>query len=73
MVSQRYELFVPTLAIVKVDGYYTVVYVPFGNIVTVKEPLNGASLVDVNWNGKAARMFASDLRERAELVQEAAG
>ena len=72
MASQRFRLLISTLAIVDKDGRYAVVYVPLGDIVTVNEPLNGA-LVDVNWNGRTARMFACDLRERANQVQEAAG
>jgi len=48
-------------------------YVPTDDIVTVKGgPLNGSRLVDVQWNGRTATMFASDLRERAEQVREAA-
>ena len=72
MVSQRFQLNLPTLAIIKLDGPYTVEYVPKDVIVTVKNgPLNGGRLVDVNWNGRDAMMFASDLRERASQVQEA--
>ena len=73
MVSQRFQFFVPTLAIVQIDGHNTVKYVPMGNIVTVKNgPLNGDRLVDVEWNGRTVMMFASDLRERASQVQVAA-
>ena len=73
MVSQRFRFFVPTLAIVKVEGHYTVMYVPTEDIVTVKNgPLNGGRLVDVDWDGKTVMMFASDLRERANQVKEAA-
>jgi hypothetical protein len=74
MVSQRYQLLIPTLAIVEVNGHHTVVYVPMANFVTVVHgPLNGGRLIDVEWNGRAAIMFASDLRDRATLVKEAAG
>ena len=73
MIAQRFQFFVPTLAIVKVDGHNTVMYVPTKDIVTVKNgPLNGGRLVDVDWNGRTVMMFASDLRERASQVQEAA-
>ena len=72
MVPQRFQFLISTLAIVELDGRYSVAYVPIGNIVTViNGPLNGAALVDVNWKGRTARMFASDLRERASQVQEA--
>jgi len=72
MLSERFQLFVSTLAIVTLDGHHTVMYVPIGDIVTVIHgPLNGARMVDVDWNGKTAMMFASDLRERASQVQEA--
>jgi len=48
-------------------------YIPTDDTVTVKGgPLNGSRLVDVQWNGRTATMFASDLRERAEQVREAA-
>ena len=74
MVSQRFQFNLPTLAIVKLDGPYAVEYVPANDIVTVTDgPLNGGRLVDVDWNGKAAMMFVTDLRERATQVQEAAG
>ena len=72
MVSARFQLSVPTLAIVQIDGHYTVMYVPTEDIVTVKNgPLNGDRLVDVEWNRRIVMMFASDLRERATQVQEA--
>ena len=72
MLSQRFQLFIPTLAIVQIDGHHTTMYVPTGDVVMVTNgPLNGARLVDVEWKGRTAMMFASDLRERAELVLEA--
>ena len=74
MFSQRFQLLISTLAIVELDGHNTVMYVPMGDIVTVKNgPLNGARLVDVGWNGRTVMMFASDLRDRATQVQEASG
>ena len=73
MASQRFKLLVPTLAIIKVEGQYAVMYVPTDDVVTVTDgPLNGGRLVDVDWNGRTAAMFASDLRERANQVKEAA-
>ena len=73
MVSQRFQMLISTLAIVVIDAHNTVMYVPMGDIVTVSHgPLNGGRLVDVEWNGRTVMMFASDLRERASLVQEAA-
>ena len=70
MIAQRFQMIISTLAIVQLDRHYTVMYVPIGNIVTLKNgPLNGTQLVDVEWNGRTARMFASDLRERASQVQ----
>lgn len=72
MISQRFQFFIPTLAIVRIDGHNTVMYVPKDDIVTVKNgPLNGGRLVDVEWNGRMVVMFASDLRERANQVSEA--
>ena len=74
MVSQRFQMLISTLAIIDLDGHYTVMYVPIGNIVTLKNgPLTENCLVDVEGEGRAARMFASDLRERASQVQEASG
>jgi hypothetical protein len=49
------------------------VYVQTGDIVTVVDgPLDGMRLVDVDWNGRTAMMFTTDLRERADLIQETA-
>ena len=48
--------------------------VPTGDIVTVVHgPLDGMRLVDVEWNGITAMMFTIDLRERADLIRDAAG
>ena len=72
MVPHRFQLLISTLAIVELEGHYSVAYVPIGDTVNLIDgPLNGTQLVDVQWNGKPARMFASDLRERAAQIQEA--
>ena len=74
MISQRFRIKTPTLAILETDGRRTTMYVPTGDIVTVVQgPLDGMRLVDVEWNGTTAMMFTIDLRERAELIQETAG
>jgi hypothetical protein len=71
MVSQRFRIKTPTLAIVEVDGQKTTMYAQTGEIVTVVNgPLDGLRLVDVEWNGRAAMMFTIDLRERAALILE---
>jgi hypothetical protein len=45
------------------------VMIPKGAIVSiVSEPLDGARLVDVAWNGKVLMVFAQDLRDRAMRV-----
>jgi len=73
VVSQRFRIKTPTLAIVEVDGQKTTMYVQTGEIVTVVNgPLDGMRLVDVDWNGRTAMMFTTDLRERADLIQETA-
>jgi hypothetical protein len=71
VVSQRFRIKTPTLAIVEVDGQKTTMYVQTGEIVTVVNgPLDGMRLVDVEWKGRAAMMFTIDLRERAALILE---
>jgi len=71
MVSQRFRIKTPTLAIVEVNGQKTTMYVQTGEIITVVNgPLDGLRLVDVEWNGGEAMMFTIDLRERAELINE---
>ena len=73
MVSQRFRANTPTLAIVEIHGQKTTVYVQTGDIITVVDgPLDGMRLVDVDWNGRTAMMFTTDLRERADLIQETA-
>jgi len=73
MVSQRFRVNTPTLTIVEIHGQKTTVYVQTGDIVTVVDgPLDGMRLVDVDWNGRTAMMFTTDLRERADLIQETA-
>ena len=74
MISQRFRIKTPTLAICEIEGRRETRYVPSGDIVTVVNgPLDGMRLVDVEWNGAAAMMFTIDLRERAELIMETAG
>jgi hypothetical protein len=71
MVSQRFRIKTPTLAIVEINGQKTTMYVQTGELVAVANgPLDGTRLVDVEWNGREAMMFTIDLRERAELMNE---
>ena len=71
MVGKRYRLNTPTLAIMVHDGQHSSVTVPAGDIVQVTDgPLDENRLVEVEWEGKVLLMFAVDLRERGEPVDE---
>ncbi len=67
MAGKRYRLKTPTLAIVNQSERLSVM-VPSGAIVQVSAgPLDEDRLVDVEWEGKAILMFASDLRDRCTV------
>ena len=69
MISQRFRIKTPTLAICERQGRRETMYVPTGDIVVVVNgPLDGTRLVDVEWNGAKVMMFTIDLRERADLI-----
>jgi hypothetical protein len=71
MVGKRYRLNTPTLAIMVHDGQHSSVTVPAGDVVKVTSgPLDENRLVEVEWKGKVLLMFAIDLRERGEPVDE---
>ena len=71
MPSQLLKLKQDTLAIRMVDGHRTAECIPAGTVVTVfagalDEP---HQLVDVQWEGRPAQMFAEDLRQRGISTQ----
>jgi hypothetical protein len=68
MPGKRYRLKNSTLAIMVHKGQQLPLTVPLGGVVQVAGQLNGNKLVDVEWEGKPLRMFAMDLRKRAEPV-----
>jgi len=71
MRGQRYRLKTPTLAIITIDGQNHPTTVPSGAVVKViSGPLDGNRLVDVKWNGKAAMMFTTDIRERGVKLED---
>lgn len=72
MISQRYRIKTPIIALTKVDGLYTTMYASVGEIVTVMEALDGVRIIEVKWRGTTALMFTVELRNHAELVQGAA-
>jgi hypothetical protein len=70
MLEQRYRLKAPTLAITRQNDLHITVTVPSGGIVHVTaNALDENPLVDVEWKGKALKMFTLDIHERGELVE----
>ena len=62
----------PTLALIREGGRYVAHMVPAGAFITFDgSPADGDNLVEVTWDDKRVRMFAEDLRSRAERVEGA--
>jgi hypothetical protein len=73
MVTQRFRITIPIIAIVMENGLHTTLYTKAGDVVAVlRGPLDGTRLVEVQWDGRTALMFTIELREHAELISEAA-
>ena len=71
MVSQRFKVTTPIIAIVMENGLHATLYTAAGDIVTViYGPLDGLRLVEVQWKDRIALMFTIELREHAELIAE---
>jgi len=58
----------PTLAILAHDGKTIPVTIPKRGTVEVEVELNGHRPVAVRWEGTIVMIFATDLRERGEVV-----
>ena len=72
IVSQRFKLKIPLIAIVVENGLHTTRFTEVGDVVTVVcGPLDGVRLVEVQWKKETALMFTIELREHAELISEA--
>jgi hypothetical protein len=70
--GRRYRLTTATLAIVKLEGQNHPTTVPTGAVIKVADgPLNGNRLVDVKWEDKTVMMFATGIRERCVMLEEA--
>jgi hypothetical protein len=66
----RYRIVDPTMVLFFEDERHVAFTVPAGAIVTVESAaFNGNKLVDVMCDGKNVRMFAHDLRSRAEPIE----
>ena len=73
MVTQRFRLKIPIIAIVLENGLHATLLAKTGDVVTVLcGPLDGTRLVEVQWEDRIALMFTIELREHAELISEAA-
>jgi hypothetical protein len=69
--SRQYRITSPTIAIFSYGGERTTVTLPAEAIVRVSvEPQAGDQLIDVLWNGNKYLMFAQDLRDRAERIED---
>ena len=74
MISQRFRVRTPLLAIVEIGGLYTTRQAAVGEIVTViNGPLDGTRMVEVQWRDQTALMFTIELREHADLISETTG
>jgi len=73
MISQRFKIKTPIIAIVEVNGLHTSMFTAVGDIVTIMcGPLDGVRMVEVKWREKTALMFTMEIRNHAELVEGAA-
>jgi hypothetical protein len=72
MKNRRYRVTTPTIAMCRGDGHVSTVTVPINGIVTTAVEPDGDRLIDVIWDGKNYTMFTQDLRDRGELIDEAA-
>jgi hypothetical protein len=71
MVSQRFRIKIPIIAIVMENGLHTTLYTKAGDeVMVLRGPLDGLRLVEVQWNERTALMFTIELREHAELLSE---
>ena len=73
MISQRFRIKTPIIAIVEVNGLQTSTFAAVGDIVTILNgPLDGVRMVEVKWRDKTALMFTMEIRNHAELIEGAA-
>jgi hypothetical protein len=72
MRSENYRIDNSSLAILsRSDGKRLPITVPVGAVVTIiAGPLNGARLVEVEWDGDTVLMFSEDLRENGTLLSQ---
>jgi hypothetical protein len=73
MISQRFRIKTPIIAIVEINGLHTSMFAAVGDIVTILNgPLDGVRMVEVKWHDKTALMFTMEIRNHAELIEGAA-
>jgi hypothetical protein len=69
--TRHYRLTAATLALTQSDHRRVMISLPAGSILkTPAERANATGLVTVEWDGKAIQIFAADLVERGEMLQE---
>jgi hypothetical protein len=66
----RYRFNSPTLALLEEAGRHVARTVPAGAVVEVGGAFERDKLVEVQWDGKRVMIFAQDLRNRAELIEQ---
>jgi hypothetical protein len=70
LISQRFKIKIPIIALVEVDGLYTSLFTETGDEVTILHgPLDGVRMVQVKWRDKTALMFTMEIREHADLIE----
>jgi hypothetical protein len=66
---ERFRLKSITIALFELGDRNVVDLVPAGTIIEIdRVNLGGNQLIEVIFNGKRAKMFTQDLRDRAEIV-----
>lgn len=73
MQREIYRVRETALAISSAGGERVLVTLPINaTIILVEGPLDGNRLVDITWEGTAMMMFTQDMRDRCDLLAEAA-
>ena len=71
MLSQSYRLRRETHAVFTSQGSPAILTIPSGGIITVSQrPSLETGMVEVTWQNKVVKIFAADLDQRGERVNE---
>ena len=69
MGAVTYRIKDPTVGLIQVETHETTVTIPAGSVVKADQlPSEPAQVICVEWQGRRVKMFARDLRTRAEQI-----